>query len=121
MNNEPIFLVVEWMEQGTMDVTGGRFTRQGRMVCTPSDYPEKLACHNPDCKGGGFVIGSRIANLLSSERDSDHNSLICTNAIHQDRTKRCLHTIMYSITRIRPYAPAEMMPAEAGRSPGLTS
>ena len=120
MNDESTFLVVEWVEQGPMDVSGRRFTWQGRQVCTTADYPRKLPCHNPDCKGGGFAIGSRIADFLSGEEYSDHNSLICANAIHKDRAKRCLHTIMYSITRVRPYAPAGSV-VETSRSPGLTS
>ncbi len=121
MNDQSTFLVVEWLEQGTMDMTGHRYTRQGRQVCTPADYPKKLPCHNPDCKGGGFAIGSRIAAFLSAGEYSDHNSLICTNAIQKDRTKRCLHTIMYSITRVRPYAPDEPITAGVGHSSGLTS
>jgi hypothetical protein len=58
---------------------------------------------------------------LSAGEYSDHNSLICTNAIQKDRTKRCLHTIMYSITRVRPYAPDEPITAGVGHSSGLTS
>jgi hypothetical protein len=121
MNNQLTFLVVEWLEQGTMDIAGQRYTQQGRQICTPADYPRKLPCHNPDCKGGGFVIGNRIAAFLAAGEYSDHNSLICLNAIQKDRSRRCLHTIMYSITRVQPYAPAEPVKAEAGRSPGLTS
>ena len=121
MDGELIFLVVEWLEQGTMDIGGGRFTKKHREVFTPADYPKKLMCHNPNCKGGGFAIGVRIADLLSSGEYSDHNSLICSNAIHSDRTKRCLHTIIYSITRVLPYPQAEQMSVVVGRRSGIVS
>jgi hypothetical protein len=80
-----------------------RLWKKGRKICGPDDYPQKLPCHNPKCEGGGFEIGDRIAALLSSGDDSDQNSLICTNAIHKDRNKRCLHTIFYSISCVHPF------------------
>jgi hypothetical protein len=40
--------------------------------------------------------------LLASRKFSEENSLICTNAIHEDRNKRCLNTIIYTITAVAP-------------------
>lgn len=99
----PIYVTVEWQEQGPLETPGSRLWREGRIVCTPYDYPEVLPCSNPECENGGFEIGDRIASLLESGKISDQNSLVCRNAIVSDRSKRCLHTIIYSITRVRPY------------------
>jgi hypothetical protein len=99
----PIYITLEWQEQGPLETPGSRLWHEGRMVCTPYDYPEQLPCSNPECTDGGFEIGDRIAGLLASGNTSDQNSLVCRNAIVSDRTKRCLHTIIYSITRVRPY------------------
>ena len=102
-SQRPVYIILEWQEQGPLETPGSRLWREERMVCTPYDYPERLPCSNPQCKGGGFEIGDRIASLLASGKNSDQNSLVCRNAIDSDRTKRCLHTIIYSITRVRPY------------------
>jgi hypothetical protein len=98
-----VVINLEWQERGPLEDNGQRLWRKGRKVCTPSDYPEKLPCHNPQCECGGFEIGKRIAELLASRKFSEENSLICTNAIHEDRNKRCLHTIIYTITAVSPY------------------
>ena len=103
MSQRPVYITVEWQEQGPLDTPGSRLWKEDRLVCTPYDYPELLPCSNPECKGGGFEIGDRIAALLASDRNSEQNSLVCRNAIDNDRTKRCLHTIIYSITRVSPY------------------
>jgi len=99
----PVYVTVEWQEQGPLETPGSRLWREGRAVCTPYDYPETIPCSNPECENGGFEIGERIATLLDSGQVSDQNSLVCRNAIDNDRTKRCLHTIIYTITRVRPY------------------
>ena len=101
--HRPVYITVEWQEQGPLETTGRRLWREGRTVCTSYDYPQLLPCSNPTCEGGGFEIGERIAKLLASEETSEQNSLVCRNAIHTDRTRRCLHTIIYSITCVRPY------------------
>lgn len=93
---------LEWQERGPLEDNGHRLWRKGRKVCTLQDYPEKLPCHNPKCQAGGFEIGQRIAELLTSRKFSEENSLICTNAIHEERSKRCLHTIIYTITAVAP-------------------
>jgi hypothetical protein len=103
MSQRPVYITVEWQEQGPLDTPGSRLWREDRLVCTPYDYPELLPCSNPECEGGGFEIGDRIAALLASGRNSEQNSLVCRNAIDNDRNKRCLHTIIYSITRVSPY------------------
>lgn len=103
MTRRHVYITLEWQEQGPLDASSRRLLREGRMVCTPYDYPEQLPCNNPECEDGGFEIGDRVAALLASGKDSEQNSLVCRNAIHKDRTKRCLHTIMYSITCVRPY------------------
>ncbi len=100
---KPVYITLDWQEQGPLEASGRRLWRKGRKVCTPTDYPKLLPCNNPKCENGGFEIGDRIANLLASYQDSEQNSLICRNAIHEDRSKRCLHTIIYSIACIRPY------------------
>ena len=99
----PVYITVEWQEQGPLETPGSRLWREGRTVCTPYDYPEVLPCSNPDCEDGGFEIADRIAALLESGKVSDQNSLVCRNAIDNDRPKRCRHTIIYSIARVRPY------------------
>jgi hypothetical protein len=99
----PVYITVEWQEQGPLETPGSQLWREERMVCTPYDYPEILPCSNPNCEDGGFEIGDRVAELLGSGKVSDQNSLVCRNAIDNDRSKRCLHTIIYSITRVRPY------------------
>jgi hypothetical protein len=93
---------MEWQEQGPLKTTG-RHWRKERKVYTNEDYPWILPCNNPDCEQGGFDIGTRIAALLASAKNQEQNSLVCHNAIHQDRSKRCLHIIAYSIACIRPY------------------
>jgi hypothetical protein len=99
----PVYITVEWQEQGPLETPGSQLWREERMVCTPYDYPEILPCSNPNCEDGGFEIGDRVAELLDSGKISDQNSLVCRNAIDNDRSRRCLHTIIYSITRVRPY------------------
>jgi hypothetical protein len=94
---------MEWQEQGPLDITGRRLWRQERKVCTIEDYPRLLPCHNPACGGGGFNIGDKIVALLASGENNEQNSLICLNAIHEDRSKRCLHIVAYSIACIRPH------------------
>jgi hypothetical protein len=98
-----VYITLDWQEQGPLEISGRRLWQKGRRVCTPTDYPQRLPCHNPDCVDGGFEIGERVATLLASGKDSEQNSLICRNAIHEDRSRRCLHTIIYSIACIRPY------------------
>ena len=103
-SQRPIYITLEWQEQGPLEKTpGSRLWRDERLVCTPYDYPELIPCSNPDCDNGGFEIGDRIVSLLGSDRTSEQNSLVCRNAIDSDRSKRCLHTIIYSITRVSPY------------------
>jgi len=97
------YIVLEWQEQGLLQTAGRQLWRQGRMVCAPNDCPQRLPCSNPECEGGGFELGDRVAALLASGKNSEQNSLICRNAIHQDRAKRCLHTIIYSVACVRPY------------------
>jgi hypothetical protein len=94
---------LEWQERGPLEENGQRIWRKGRKICTPDNYPDKLPCHNPKCESGGFEIGSRIAELLASRKFSEENSLVCTNAIHENREKRCMHTIIYTITSVSPY------------------
>jgi hypothetical protein len=98
-----VVINLEWQERGPMEDNGQRSWRKGRKVCTPDNYPELLPCHNPKCECGGFEIGKRITELLASRKFSEENSLICVNAIHEDRNKRCLHTIIYTITAVSPY------------------
>jgi hypothetical protein len=94
---------LEWQEWGPLGDSGQRSWQKGRMVCTPDNYPERLPCHNPNCENGGFEIGERISTLLVSRNFSEENSLICLNAVHEDRAKRCLHTIIYTITVVSLY------------------
>jgi hypothetical protein len=104
MDQMAVYITFDWQEQGPLDaVTGQRLWWRERKVCTPTKYPKRLICRNPECEGGDFEIGDRIAALLVSGMDSEQNSLICTNALHADRTKRCLHTILYSINCVYPY------------------
>lgn len=102
-NQDQMYIVLDWQEQGPMEPNGQRLWQQERRICTPDDYPEKLPCHNPRCEGGGFEIGNRIAAFINSDKESEQNSLICNNAIHHGQKERCLHTILYSITRVLPY------------------
>jgi hypothetical protein len=102
-NPKQVYLMIAWQEQGPLDVTGRRRWRKEQKVCTNEDYPQLLPCHNPECEEGGFDIGDRIVALLASEKNHEQNSLICHNAVHKNRRKRCLHTIAYAITCIRPY------------------
>jgi hypothetical protein len=103
-NQKQIYITLEWQEQGPLEITGRRLWLQERRIYAPPDtYPQLLPCHNPACENGGFDIGEKIAELLASEKNIEQNSLICRNAINQDRSKRCLHTITYSITCVRPY------------------
>lgn len=100
---EHVYIILDWQEQGPMEPNGNRLWKEERLICTPDDYPQKLPCHNPDCKNGGFGIGSRIAAFLSTDKEREQNSLICNNAVQQGQSKRCLHTILYSLTRVLPY------------------
>jgi hypothetical protein len=102
-SQEKIFLVVEWLERGTMGVNGDRIQYSGRKVSTVDDFPRILPCHNPECEGGGFEIGRKISSLLRSGQYNEQNSLVCINAIGKRNSKRCLHTIFYSIARVLPY------------------
>jgi hypothetical protein len=102
-DQDHVFIVIEWQERGTMAINGNRIQEKGRRVCTVDNYPRKLPCHNPECEGGGFEISTRISALLRSDEYSEQNSLICINAIRKGSSKRCLHTIFYSITRVLPY------------------
>jgi hypothetical protein len=102
-NEDHVFIVVEWLERGTMGINGDRIQEKGREVTAVDNFPKMLPCHNPECEGGGFEIGRRISALLRSDRYSEQNSLICINAIGSRGSKRCLHTIFYSISRILPY------------------
>jgi hypothetical protein len=104
VNQNDTYITLSWQELGPLKTNGRRLLRQGRQVYAPRNYPRELPCHNPNCQDGGFEIGDKISNLLVSNLDSEQNSLICRNAIHQDKTKRCLHTILYSIAQIYPYA-----------------
>jgi hypothetical protein len=112
-----VYITLDWQEQGPLETSGHRLWRKGRKVCTPIDYPTLLPCSNPECEDGGFGIGDRIAALLDSGKDSDQNSLICRNAINENRSKRCLHTIIYSIACIRPYQRQPIQPAASKNSP----
>lgn len=103
VNPKQVYITIEWQEQGPVDATGQRLWRNERQVCTHEDYPQVLPCHNPECEEGGFDIGDKIVALLASEQNNEQNSLICRNAIHPDRSKRCLHIITYSIACIRLY------------------
>lgn len=103
INQKHVYVTLSWQEQGPMETSGHRLWREDRKVFTATNYPDRLACHNPHCEDGGFDIGDRIAALLNSGKSSEQNSLICRNAIHHDRSKRCLHTIIYSISCVLPY------------------
>ncbi len=97
------FIVLDWHEKGFNSITKHERPRNNRQVFTYLEYPTRLPCSNPDCEDGGFEIGERIAALLASGNDDEQNSLICRNAIHPDRAKRCLHAIRYTISCIYPY------------------
>jgi hypothetical protein len=97
-----VYITLEWREQGPMDESGRRLEWTGRQV-SARDYPQKLSCHNPNCQHGGFEIGEKIAEVLKSGHDFEQNSLVCRNAVHPDRNKRCLHTISYSIACVFPH------------------
>jgi hypothetical protein len=114
---KPVYITLDWQEQGPLETSGRRLWRKGRKVCTPTDYPQLLPCNNPECENGGFDIGDRIAALLASGKDSEQNSLICRNAISEDRSKRCLHTIIYSIACIRPYQRQPAQPVVSKGNP----
>ncbi len=103
VNQKHIYITLTWQEQGPMEHNGRRHWQEDRKVFTSANYPKKLPCHNPDCKEGGFEIEDRITDLLDSGQNSEQNSLICSNAIHEKRDQRCLHTIIYSITCVRPF------------------
>lgn len=102
-NPKQVFITIEWQEQGPLESTGRRLWRRERKVYTIEDYPQRIPCNNPDCEDGGFDIGEKIVTLLSSTENNEQNSLICRNAIHKERHKRCLHIITYSIACVRPY------------------
>jgi hypothetical protein len=57
-----------------LDTSGRRLQKQGRQV-TAQEYPQELACHNPECQDGGFDIGERITALLASKEYYEQNSL----------------------------------------------
>lgn len=100
-----VYVTIDWQERNILNDTNLRQVWQKeRIVCLPDDYPELLPCSNPACRDGGFEIGDRIRALVASGKDSEQNSLICRNAIHKGPGRRCLHTIIYSITCIRPYS-----------------
>jgi hypothetical protein len=101
-----LYITLEWQEEGPLDTSGRRLQKQGRQV-TAQEYPQELACHNPECQDGGFDIGERITALLASKEYYEQNSLVCRNAIHPDRSRRCLHTIKYSISCIYPHGREE--------------
>jgi len=104
MIDQVVYINLEWREEGPLDVaTGERLLRQNRKVCTSTEYPRRLPCSNPQCENGGFEIGEKIEALLVSDVDNDQNSLVCINAAHEDRAKRCLHTILYSLICIFPH------------------
>lgn len=111
-----VYITLEWQEQGPMEMTGQRLWREDRKVFTHANYPQTLPCHNPNCEEGGFEIGDRIAALLDSGKMSEQNSLICRNAIHTDRNRRCQHTILYSITCILPYQREPSQPLASSRA-----
>lgn len=100
--HKDVYITLDWQEQGPMDTNGRRPQWKGREVST-RNYPSKLSCHNPECKDGGFDIGDKIEALLASEEPFEQNSLVCNNAVNPDRTKRCTHTISYSISCIYPH------------------
>lgn len=102
-NQRLVYVTLVWQEQGPQETVGYRLWRKERRVYASDEYPGLLPCSNPHCKNGGFNIGEKIAVLLASDQNSEQNSLICRNAIHPDRTKRCLHVIAYTITCVRPY------------------
>ena len=102
-NPKQVYITIEWQEQGPLETTGRQMWRKERKVCSLDDYPQQLPCNNPECEDGGFDIGEKIAALLASGENNEQNSLICHNAIHKDRSKRCLHIITYSIACVRPY------------------
>lgn len=97
-----IYITLDWQEHGPMDANGRRPQWQGREV-SARNYPTSLSCHNPKCENGGFDIGDKIAALLASGEAFEQNSLVCSNAVNPDHTKRCTHTISYSISRIYPH------------------
>lgn len=104
MSERGVYITLEWREEGPVDAnTNQRFWQKERKVYAFTDYPNQLLCHNPNCQNGGFAIGPKIAALLASDIDTEQNSLICINALHADRAKRCLHTIVYSLVCVYPY------------------
>lgn len=104
MIDQVVYINLEWREEGPEDVaTGEHLVKQVRKVCTSTEYPRRLPCSNPHCENGGFEIGEKIEALLVSDVDSEQNSLVCINAMHEDRANRCLHTILYSLICIFPH------------------
>jgi hypothetical protein len=103
INQKQIYITIEWQEQGPMETSGHRLWREDRKVYTHLNYPDRLECHNPDCEDGGFEIGDRVAALLDSNKLSEQNSLICINAMPKEGRKRCMHTIIYSISCVLPF------------------
>lgn len=104
MPKREVYITLDWREEGPLDaVTGHRFWQKDRKVFSTTKRLKRLPCHNPDCQNGGFEIGPRIAAFLATGADTEQNSLICVNALHADRAKRCLHTILYSINCIYPH------------------
>ncbi len=99
-----MYIKLDWHEEGPLYIPGGeRFLRHDRKVYTSTDYPRRLPCSNPHCQDGGFEIGERIAALLAAGKENEQKSLICRNVTQEDYTKRCWHTILYSIICINPY------------------
>jgi hypothetical protein len=97
------YIVLDWLEKNPDGALEQVRWRGNRRIFTPLNYPKWLPCSNPDCEHGGYEIGDRIAALLASDRDSEHNSLICRNAIHPNRSRRCRHLICYVIACVRPF------------------
>jgi hypothetical protein len=105
---DPIYYItLVWQEYGEQH----QLCEQQRQVYVAGEHPSRLSCSKPVCKDGGFEIGERIDNLLTAGYGNEQNSLICRNAIHPDRTKRCRHTIIYSIARICPLQHIPAFPA----------
>lgn len=104
MIGHTIYLKLDWHEEGPLDpFSGERLLKQDRKVYVSTAYPQRLPCSNPECQEGGFEIGQRIAALLTAGIEGEQKSLICRNALHKDHTKKCWHTILYSINCVYPY------------------
>lgn len=117
-NSKPVYITIDWQEQSNVH-EGWQWLwwKKKRQVCSSEDYPQSLPCNNPDCENGGFDIGHKIAALLVSNEDYEQNSLICRNAIHKNRDKRCMHIIAYAITCVRPFQRHFPHPVVTNRNP----